>query len=73
MTKAKTEKVKIHQEMSVPEIVSAFPQTEAVFTQYGIPPQGYKALEYETLFATARVHQIELDALLTALNKAVAG
>ena len=64
---------KISQEMSIPEIVEAFPKTETVFSQYGIHPQGYKALQFETLFATARVHQIDLDTIMNDLNKAVAG
>lgn len=63
---------KIDQEMSIPEIVKAFPSTEKVFAQHGIHPTGYKALEFESLFATARVHQIDLDNLLKDLNK-VAG
>ena len=64
---------KIDQEMSIPEIVKAFPNTEKVFARHGINPAGYKALEYESLFATARVHQIDLDTLLKELDKAVSG
>lgn len=61
----------ITQEMSVPEVVEKFPATDAVFRQYGIQAAGYKALAHENLFATARVHQIDLNALLAELNQAV--
>ena len=55
-------------EMSVPDIVSQYPQTEAIFKQFGLTPS-YKALQYETLHASALVNQIPLDDLLSALNK----
>jgi hypothetical protein len=58
----------IHAEMTVPEIVSHYPETQGVFERHGIRRDGYKALEYETLFATAKVHQLALDALLAELN-----
>ena len=61
----------ITQEMTIPEIVQKFPKTKPVFEQYGIHPDGYKAIEYENLFATSRVHQIDLEAILKELNAAV--
>ena len=60
----------IHAEMSIPEIVEQFPATEAIFNRHGIQVNGYKAIEFETLFATARVHQLPLQALLDELNRA---
>ncbi|MGE0200356.1 MAG: hypothetical protein AB7P76_05240 [Candidatus Melainabacteria bacterium] len=62
----------ITQDMSVPEIVAGFPATKPVFAEFGIPTQDVKALEYENLFATARVQQVDLQALLKRLNE-VAG
>lgn len=62
----------IHSEMSIPEILVAHPETLQVFERFGISPTGYRAIEYENLFATSRVHQIELENLLAQLN-AVAG
>lgn len=59
--------------MTIPEILEKYPQTLAVFERYGLKPQGYKALEYENLFASARVHHIELDTILTDLNQVVSG
>jgi hypothetical protein len=61
----------ITQDMSVPEVLAAHPQTAAVFRKYGIQAEGYKALEFENLFATARVHQLDLSALLSELNGSV--
>ncbi len=62
---------KIQESMTVPEIVSKYPQTTDVFKQYGIYTDGYKALEHENLFATARVHQIDLKKILADLNRCV--
>jgi hypothetical protein len=59
----------ITQEMTIPEIVTQFPQTKDVFAKYGLHVDGYKALEYENLFATSRVHQIDLQQILSELNR----
>jgi hypothetical protein len=56
----------ITQEMTVPQILAQYPQTQAVFERYGIHP--YKAAEFENLCATARVNQVAVDELLNALN-----
>lgn len=64
-------KTPITETMSIPEIVAQYPQTQAVFSKYGLHVEGYKALEHENLFATSRVHQIDLQAILNDLNKAV--
>lgn len=62
----------ITQEMTVPEIVEKFPQTRPVFSRYGLQVDGYKALQYENLFATSRVHQLDLQNILQELNQAAA-
>jgi len=61
----------ITQDMTIPEIVAKFPQTEAIFNRHGIHSSGYKSLEHENLFATARVHQLDLTALLFELNQSL--
>lgn len=63
----------ITEEMTIPEIVEKFPQTREVFTRYGLSPDGYKALQYENLFASSRVHQIDLQEILKELNQTVSG
>lgn len=60
---------KITETMSIPEIVEKFPATKDVFSRYGLQVQGYKALAHENLFATSRVHQIDLQAILNDLNQ----
>jgi hypothetical protein len=60
----------IHAEMSIPEIVDRFPATEAVFARHGLQVEGYRAIEHESLFATARVHQLPLQPLLAELTTA---
>lgn len=61
----------ITEEMSIPEIVEKYPQTKPIFKQYGIQVEGYKAIEHENLFATSRVHQIDLPKILKDLNQSV--
>lgn len=70
-TSAGTQTTKaIHAEMTIPDIVQKYPQTADVFERYGINVVGYKALEYETLFATCKVHQVSLDKILPELQQA---
>ena len=61
----------ITEEMSIPEIVEKYPQPKPIFKQYGIQVEGYKAIEHENLFATSRVHQIDLPKILKDLNQSV--
>jgi hypothetical protein len=61
----------ITEEMTIPEIVEQYPQTREIFIRYGLNPTGYKALQHENLFATSRVHQIDLQTILNELNKMV--
>ena len=62
-------KAPITEEMTIPEIVEKYPQTREVFSRYGLNPDGYKALQYENLFASSRVHQIDLQKILGELNQ----
>ncbi len=59
----------ITEEMTIPEIVEKYPKTKTIFKDYGLHIEGYKALEHENLFATSRVHQIDLKKILADLNK----
>ncbi len=60
----------ITEEMTIPDIIEKYPQTRTVFSRYGLHVDGYKALQYENLFASSRVHQIDLQAILKDLNQA---
>ncbi len=57
---------------SIPQIVMEYPQTEAVFQRFGINPD-YKALQFETVTASAKVNQVDEAALMTALTETVSG
>lgn len=59
----------IQQEMSIPEILEQFPNTKRVFERYGLYPERYKAMAYENIHASALVHQIPLETLLSELNE----
>lgn len=61
----------ITEEMTIPEIVEKYPATREVFTRYGLHIDHYKALQYENLFATSRVHQIDLKKILKELNQSI--
>ncbi|MBK8189776.1 MAG: hypothetical protein IPK79_04935 [Vampirovibrionales bacterium] len=65
-----TPETPITDDMSIPEIVTRYPRTEAVFRRLGIDPT-YKALAHESLKASALVNQIDTNTLLTALNEEV--
>lgn len=58
-------------EMTIPEIVEKYPKTDDVFKKYGLHVKGYKALQHENLFASSRVHQIDLATILSDLNRVV--
>lgn len=56
-------------EETIPNIMNKYPGSASVFRQFGIEPSGYKALQYETLFATCKVHQLEPERVTNALNQ----
>lgn len=60
----------ITSDQSIPEIVKQYPATQAIFEKHGIRTN-YKALDYETLLASATVNQVDIEVLLTELNAAV--
>jgi hypothetical protein len=61
----------ITEEMSIPEIVAEYPKTKDIFARYGLYVEGYKALEHENLFATSKVHQLDLVKILGELNRLI--
>ncbi|HHY05673.1 MAG TPA: DUF1858 domain-containing protein [Clostridia bacterium] len=63
--------MKITKEMSITEIVQQYPQTVEVFRQHGMGCLGCAAARFETLAEGAAVHGIDLNSLITDLNKAI--
>ena len=62
---------KITQDMSLVDVIKTFPQTIAVFQEFGLGCLGCAAAQFETLQEGAMVHGMDADKLLEALNKAI--
>ena len=61
----------IHKDMKIEEVLRRFPQTIPVFRDFGIDCVQCQLSEYENLEHGAKVHGIDLDALLASLNDAI--
>ncbi|MEB3205894.1 MAG: hypothetical protein VKK59_00930 [Vampirovibrionales bacterium] len=60
-------------DLPIPQIVEAYPQTLMVFERYGLKNlNDYKAIQFETLLATAKVQQWDITQLLNDLNAVAA-
>ena len=59
-------------ETSIMEAVQKYPQTAAVFMEYGMGCLGCAAAHFENIGQGAAAHGIDIDALIAALNNAVA-
>lgn len=62
----------ITSETSIMEAVQKYPQTAAVFMEYGMGCLGCAAAHFENIGQGAAAHGIDVDALIVALNKVVA-
>ena len=58
----------ITKEMGIMDIVTAHPETMEVFAQFGMGCIGCAAAHFENLEAGARVHGIDVDAMVKAMN-----
>ncbi len=61
----------IDKDMKIEEILRRFPQTIPVFRRFGIDCVQCQLSEYENLEHGAKVHGIDLQALLSSLNDAL--
>jgi hybrid cluster-associated redox disulfide protein len=61
----------IHKEMKIEEVLRKYPQTVAVFERFGIYCTGCQLSQFEDLEHGAKVHKIDVEALLTGLNEAL--
>ena len=64
-------KTKIVKEMSILDIVQQYPETLEVFAKFGLGCVGCAAARYENLEAGAKVHGLDVDKLVDALNEAL--
>ena len=61
----------ITKDMRIGQIVQKYPETMAVFLQYGLGCVGCAAAHFENLEQGAIAHGIDINTLVKALNEAV--
>jgi hybrid cluster-associated redox disulfide protein len=61
----------IHKDMKIEDVLRKFPQTIPVFSRFGIDCAGCQLSEFENLEHGAKVHGIDLEALLASLNESL--
>ncbi len=61
----------ITRDMKIEDVLRKFPQTIPAFARFGIDCAGCQLSEYENIEHGARVHGIDVDALLAALNESL--
>ena len=62
---------KITKDMTIIEIAQNYPEAIEVFGKFGLGCIGCAAARYENVEAGARVHGIDPDELINALNEAI--
>jgi hybrid cluster-associated redox disulfide protein len=62
----------ITKEMTIGEVVEKFPQSVEVFLRHGLMCFGCAVARFENVEQGARAHGIDVEALVTDLNAAVA-
>lgn len=62
---------KITKEMSIIDIVQTYPETLEVFSRFGLGCVGCAAARFENLEAGAKVHGIDPEELVNAINAAI--
>ncbi len=62
----------ITKEMTIEEVVSQYPETMMVFMRHGLHCVGCHVSAFESIEEGAMAHGINVDALVSDLNKVVA-
>ncbi len=62
----------ITKEMTIEEVVSQYPETMMVFMRHGLHCVGCHVSAFESIEEGALAHGINVDALISDLNKVVA-
>jgi len=63
--------MRITREMIISEVVSRHPETAEIFSRYGMGCLRCMGVSEETVEAGARRHEIDVEQLIEALNKAL--
>ena len=61
----------ITREMTIAEIISRYPLTMQVFRSFGLDCLECQIADYEEIEHGAGVHNVDIEQLLVALNKAI--
>ena len=61
----------VTKDMSITEIVQNYPESLAVFAEYGMGCIGCAAARFENLEAGARVHGFDPDKMVEDINKVI--
>lgn len=61
----------IHPGMTIEEVIRKYPATIPVFKKFGLSCMECQIAEFEAVEHGAGVHQVDLAALLTELNRAI--
>lgn len=63
----------INKEMTITEILRRYPETLEVFQRYNLDCYDCQIAEFEELEHGAKVHRIDIDALVGELNRKIKG
>jgi hybrid cluster-associated redox disulfide protein len=61
----------INRKMSIGDVVKKHPETIATFERYGLGCVGCQAALFESIEQGAEVHDIDVEALITDLNREI--
>ena len=62
---------KVSKDMGIMDIVTQYPETLEVFAQFGMGCIGCAAAHFENLEAGAKVHGIDVDEMVNAMNDVI--
>ena len=61
----------VTKDILISEVVKKYPQTASIFLEYGLYCIGCAFAKEETIEKAAKIHQIDLNELISSLNKAI--
>lgn len=61
----------IHKDMSIDAVLKKYPETISVFEEFGLGCIGCRAALFEDIEEGARVHGVNVEALVARLNRVI--